>query len=229
MNWAVADAARLLEIAGVNVVLSGDNAVVVAMAIRNLPTTQRRIASAAGISGALLLQTAATLTVASLLGHPAVSLSGGFFLAWIAIRLLHQSGNTGQPAVDEPPYRRLHHSILTVLFAYLVMCPDNILAIAAIGRGHPDLMVLGLLLSAGLLVPASLLIADLMKRYPLTLTVGAGLLGWTAGSMIAVIPLRLNDLLRVPFNQIFIPAAMTVAVVTSPWWWPSGDENLPDR
>lgn len=109
------------------------------------------------------------------------------------------------------------------------MCPDNILAIAAVGRGHPDLTILGLLLSAGLLVPASLLIADLMKRFPITLTVGAGLLGWTAGSMIAVIPSRLNDLLHAPFNQIFIPIAMTVAVVTSPFWWRSGDENLPGR
>lgn len=226
MNWVAADAGRLFEIAGVNIMLSGDNAVVVAMAIRNLPVAQRKIASAAGISGALLVQIAATLTVASLLEHPLVSLVGGLLLGWVAIRLLQENGKPQERAVAEPPDQRLHHSILIVLGAYLVMCLDNILAIAAVGHGHPELLVFGLLLSGALLIPASLLIADLMRRYPITLMVGAALLGWTAGSMIAVLPSHLNEILHGRIDQLFIPAAMTVVVVTSPLWRRWADKNV---
>lgn len=231
MNWAVADTARLFEIAGVNIVLSGDNAVVVAMAIRNLPVAQRRIASAAGITGALLVETAVTLTIASLLEHPVLSLAGGLLLGWIAIRLLHENGSSQDSAIatDEPRGKRLHHSILAVAGAYLIMCLDNILAIAAVGRGHPDLLVLGLLLSAVLLVPASLMIANLMKRYRITVMIGAGLLGWTAGSMIAVMPSRLDEMLHGSINQLFIPAAMAMVVVTSPLWWRCTGKDIPGQ
>src|SRR5260370_3562478 len=181
MSWVLIDAARLFEIAGLNLLLSGDNAIVVGMAIRRLPPAQRKIASAAGISGAVLLQTAATLTVASLMKLPAVSLAAGILLTFIAIRFLLENGNTHK-AVQIYSDRGLAHAIMIVIGAYLVMSLDNILAIAAVGRGHSALLILGLLLSGGLLVPASLLIAKLMRPYPVTLTLGAGILGRTAGS-----------------------------------------------
>jgi predicted tellurium resistance membrane protein TerC len=105
-----------------------------------------------------------------------------------------------------------------VIGAYLVMSLDNILAIAAVGRGRSALLILGLLLSGGLLVPASLLIANLMRRYPVTLTIGAGILGWTAGSMLAVVHGNVDEALHGHINRLFIPAVMTVVVVTSPLW-----------
>ncbi len=224
------DAARLFEVAGVNILLSGDNAVVVGMAIRNLPAAQRKVASAVGISGAMLVQTAATLTVASLLEYPVVLLAGGFLLVWIAIRLLRDNGNAQETVRCGRTDQDLHRSIITVAGAYLVMCLDNTLAIAAVGRGYPALLVFGLLLSAALLVPASLLIANLMKRYPVTLAVGAGILGWTAGSMIAAVLSPLGESLCVRFTQLITSVVMTVVVVTSPLWWrPNGRDAQPGQ
>jgi YjbE family integral membrane protein len=225
MSWAFTDVARLLEIVAVNLLLSGDNAIVVAMAIRNLPPAHRKLASAIGISAAILAETVATLTVAWALELAAVSLAGGILLALIAIRFLREGADHADPAIQHHSSQRLYHSIGIVTGAYFVMCLDNILAVAAIGRGHPVLMGLGLLLSGALLVPASLAIAQLMKRYPLTLTVGAGILGWTAGSMIALAPSRMDKLLHGSINQLVIPAVMAVVVTTSPWWWRTPGRN----
>ncbi len=218
MSWVFIDAARLFEIAGLNILLSGDNAIVVGMAIRNLPPARGRIASAAGISGAVLVQIAATLMVASLLELPAVSLAGGILLIWIAIRLARQDGPRRQPAADVQAGSLLG-SIMTVIVAYLLVSLDNILAVAAVGREHPALLALGLALSGALLIPASLVIANLMRRYPMTLSIGAAIVGWTAGSMIAALMPPLGEILQGRSLQLFIPAVTTVVVVTSPWWW----------
>jgi YjbE family integral membrane protein len=225
MNGAFTNVALLLEIVAVNLLLSGDNAIVVAMAIRNLPPAHRKLASAIGISAAILAETVATLTVARALELAAASLAGGILLALIAIRFLREGAEHADSALQHHSGQRLYHSIGIVTGAYFVMCLDNILAVAAIGRGHPVLMSLGLLLSGVLLVPASLAIARLMQRYPLTLTVGAGILGWTAGSMIALVPLRMDKLLHGQVNQLLIPAVTAVVVTTSPWWWRTRGRN----
>jgi YjbE family integral membrane protein len=225
VNSAAADAARLFEIVGVNILLSGDNAIAVGMAIHNLPTTQGRIASAAGIGAAILLQIAATLTVARLLKLPAVSLAGGFLLCVIAIRLTRKDGDLPQPTPHAFPDQGLYRSIMTVTGAYFVMCFDNILAIAAVGRGHPVLLVVGVLLSSAVIIPASLVIANLMKRYPVMLAIGSAILGWVSGSMLAAVASRLGHSPIGPVTQILIPAVITVIVVTSPWWWRSRNRN----
>jgi YjbE family integral membrane protein len=220
---AAADAARLLEIVGMNVMLSGDNAVVVGMTVRNLRGAQRRVAATAGVVIAMLLQTAATLTVAELLRLPIVSLVGGLLLCVIAIRLLQDNGSGPQislPHVGRGPLG----SMLKVAVIYLVMSPDNILAIAAIGRGHPWLLVAGLLVSSTVIIPASLIIANLMKRYPMILTVGAGLVGWVAGSMLAG-ALRLDHILAGQLTRFFVPTLITVAVLTSPLWYRMGNRT----
>lgn len=217
MSRIFIDAARLFEIAGLNIILSGDNVIVVGMAIRNLPPAQGRISSAAGIGGAVVVQTVATLMVASLLELPAVSLAGGILLILIAIRLARQDGLRSQPADIQAG--SLPGSIMTVIVAYLLMSLDNVVAVAAVGREHPALLALGLAFSGALLIPASLLTANLMRRYPLTLRIGAGLVGWTAGSMIAALLPPLSEILQGRIVQLFIPAVTTVGVVTSPWWW----------
>jgi YjbE family integral membrane protein len=218
MNWAFTEAARMLEIVGVNIVLSGDNAIAVAMAIRRLPYDRRKIASIAGISAALVAQTALTLTLASLLEFPVISLAGGITLGFIAVRLLQEKGDA-EEVIGDHRSRGLYHSIAIVTGAYLVMCLDNIVAIASIGRGHPVLLTLGIMLSGAVLVPASLVIANLMRRYPVTLKFGAGLLGWTAGSMIASVLGLLIEMLSGRGSQLLIPAMMAALVVTSPSWW----------
>ncbi len=226
MNLAVVDAARLLEIIGVNIVLSGDNAVAVGMAIRNLPAAQQKFVSAIGIGLAALLQTIATLTVARLLTLPVVSLAGGLLVCAIAVRLLHNNASLADPAGQGHSGQGLLHSIMIVTVTYFVMCPDNILAIAAVGRGHPWLLILGLLLSSVLILVASLVIASLIKRYPVTLIVAAAILGWVAGSMLAAGAVQMGRLLTGRITELVIPAVMTVIVVTSPWWWRCRREEL---
>lgn len=216
MNWDLVDAGLLLEIVGINLVLSGDNAVVVGLVVRELPDTQRKTTSIAGITGAVILQTAATLTVAWALRLPEVSFVGGILVAGIAIRLMRGSGGSA-PSLSGS---NMYYPIVRVIIAYLAMCPDNILAVAAVAKGHPVLLVIGLPLSCIPLIPGSLLIAKLMKQYSLLVIGGAATLGWTAGTMIA-------DALKVLASgfdsetlQILLRVAMTIAVVTSPWWWP---------
>lgn len=219
MTLGAAGFARLLEIAGVNILFSGDNAIVVAMVIRNLPPTQRNIASMAGISLAMLAETAAVLTVAWLLKLGPVSLAGGILLAMIAIGLLRENGNTVDATIHHAPGRGLLHATITVAGAYLVGCLDNILAVAAVGRGAGGLVVLGLLTSGAVLVPANLVIANLMKRFPLMLKLGAAIVGWTAGSMIAAALAPRGQMLRGSTSEFFIPALMTFFVASSPLWW----------
>jgi YjbE family integral membrane protein len=229
MTPGAADAARLLEIAGVNVLLSGDNAIIVAMAIRNLPPAQRQIASAAGISLAILMETAATLTVAWLLKLPPVSLGGGILLALIAIGLLRENGSGNTPDVTARPVagKGLLYAILTVAGAYLAGCLDNIVGVAAVSRGHAWLLVMGLMVSGAILVPASLAVANLMKRFPLILKLGAAFLGWTAGSMLAVVLAPRAQALRGPTSQLLMPVLMTFLVVSSPLWWPARPRPRP--
>jgi YjbE family integral membrane protein len=224
VSWNFADTARLIEIVGVNLILSGDNAVVVGLAIRKLPAAQRKTASIAGITGAVVVQTAATLTVASVLRLSVVSCIGGILLTWIAIRLLQDNG--GSPGSLDGS-GDVFHSIITVISAYLVMCLDNILAVAAVAREHPALLVFGLLLSCVLLIPGSLLIAELMKRYPLLVTAGAALLGWTAGTMIAPALALFRHGLDGKMAQTLAPLLMTIVIVTSPSWWPGRYHSNP--
>ena len=109
------------------------------------------------------------------------------------------------------------------------MCPDNILAIAVGGQGHPWLLSIGLLLSTALIIPASLLIANLMGRYPLILKAGGGILGWIAGSMLAGSLARLDQLPTGAVTRFMIPAVTVVIVVTSPLWWGTAYQNLADH
>lgn len=222
MSWDFANVARLIEIITVNLILSGDNAVVVALALHKLPAAQRKVASIAGLAGAVLVQIAATLTVASLLRLAAVSCVGGCLLTWIAIRLLHDDGGEVSPGQDSPG---LSHSIAAVIIAYLVMSLDNILAVAAVAQAHHTLLVFGLLLSCSLLVPGSLIIAEVMKRYPLVVTAGAALLGWTAGTMITPALMLLGGVNESKTVQILTPYLIAILVVTSTWWWPARNGN----
>jgi predicted tellurium resistance membrane protein TerC len=114
--------------------------------------------------------------------------------------------------------------MVTVVFAYLVMCLDNILAIAAVGQDHPALLALGLTMSCVLLIPGSLVIAELMKRYPLLVRIGAGVLGWTGGTMVAAALPVLGDRFSGPMAQFLVPVLTAATVVSSPSWWPTNRE-----
>ncbi len=182
MSWNAVYLLPLLEIIGVNVVLSGDNAVLVAMAVHRLPPRQRRPALALGAAGAIVLHIATTLVVTQLLRIPLLLCAGGLLLAWIALKLL-QEEHEEAPRVHAA--ENLGHAVRTIIAADFIMSLDNMLAVAGVGQGHPGLIVFGLLFSVSLIMRGSLFISTLMNRYPFFVTIGAGILAWTAGHMMA--------------------------------------------
>ncbi|CAN0346116.1 unnamed protein product, partial [Phaeothamnion confervicola] len=175
----------LLKIIGINIVLSGDNAVVIALACRNLPPAQRRIGILMGAGAAVILRVIFTLLIAYILGVPWLKLVGGLLLFWIAIKLV-----TGEEA-DEDSVKAgnsLFEAVKIVAIADVVMSLDNVLAIAAAAKDDTTLIVIGLLISIPLVVFGATLIMSLLTRYPILVWAGAALLGWVAGELIATEP-----------------------------------------
>jgi YjbE family integral membrane protein len=177
MEWVLA----VLSIVLIDVVLAGDNAVVIALAVRTLPPRQRLIGSTLGAAAAVVLRVGLTFVAAQLLAISYVKLIGGLLLLWIAVKLLVD--NTGE---QEPgrPAAGLWHSIWLILVADITMSLDNVLAVAGASKGSLALLVFGLALSIPLVVFTSNLLSRLMDRYVALVYVGAGILGKVAGDMI---------------------------------------------
>jgi YjbE family integral membrane protein len=170
----------LLQIIGVNIVLSGDNAVVIALAARGLPPAQQGRAVAWGSGAAVVMRIVLTLVAVELLRLPYLKLVGAGLLLWIAIQLLMpEDGHGDQKSAGSS----MASAIKTILLADLVMSLDNVIAVAAAAKGSTLLLVLGLAISIPLVVFASRLLLTLMERWPIIITLGAALLGWVAGEM----------------------------------------------
>jgi len=168
------------EIILVNILLSGDNAVVIALACRNLSLKQRRLGIFWGVVGAIVLRIALTFFAMSLLVLPYLKLLGGVLLVWIGIKLIAQEEREEHRVKAN---KRLLAAIWTIIVADLVMSLDNVMAVAAAAKGHPVLMVFGLAVSIPIVIIGSQLIMRLMERYPLVILAGGGLLGYIAGDM----------------------------------------------
>lgn len=171
----------LATIVWVNVILSGDNAVVIALAARSLPERQRKLAIIWGAGAAVVLRIVLTMVAAKLLDLPYLKLLGGALLLWIAIQLLIPEEESGDDGAQSSSH--LLGAIKTILIADLVMSVDNILAVAAAARGSLLLLLIGLALSVPLVIFGAAMLVGLMQRFPLIITLGAALLGWTAGEM----------------------------------------------
>ncbi len=170
----------LLQIIGVNIVLSGDNAVVIALAARGLPAEQQKRAVAWGSGAAVVMRIGLTIVAVELLRLPYLKLVGAALLLWIAVQLLipeHESEGHGKTNTS------MAVAIRTILLADLVMSLDNVIAVAAAAKGSTVLLVIGLAISIPLVVFASRLLLTLMDRFPMIITLGAALLGWVAGEM----------------------------------------------
>jgi YjbE family integral membrane protein len=190
-------ALAVVQIIWIDLVLSGDNAVVIALACRNLPPTQRRIGIIAGAGVAVLLRILFALVVASLLGVPYLKLVGGALLFWIALKLVTEHGE-GEAQIEGGT--SLFAAIRTIAIADAVMSLDNVIAVAAASRGHVGLFVFALLLSIPLVVFGSQLILRAIDRFPVLIWVGAGILGFIVGEML------LSDVATVGFLQGLDPA-----------------------
>ncbi len=170
----------LLQIIGVNIVLSGDNAVVIALAARGLPADQQKKAVAWGSGAAVLMRIVLTIVAVQLLRLPVLKLLGSGALLWIALQLLLPEGEGEEHGSTTGG---LGTAIRTILIADLVMSLDNVIAVAAAAKGSTLLLVVGLAVSIPLVVFASTLLLKVMTRFPIIITLGAGLLGYVAGEM----------------------------------------------
>jgi YjbE family integral membrane protein len=170
----------LAKIIGVNVILSGDNAVVIALAARSLPRKQQKQAIIWGSAAAIVLRVLLTLFAVALLTLPWLKIVGSLLLFWIGIKLLiPEEGDADIKASDQ-----LLAAIKTILVADLVMSLDNVIAVAAAARGSVVLLILGLAISIPLVIFGATLLLKLMERFPVIITIGAGLIGWVAGEML---------------------------------------------
>jgi YjbE family integral membrane protein len=181
----------LAAIVVIDLVLAGDNAIVIALAARNLPPTLQRRAVLWGTLGAVVVRASLTVGVLWLLQIPGLMLAGGVLLVWIAYRLL-----TGDDSGDKTlaPAMGFWAAMRTIVIADAVMGMDNVLAVAGAAHGSVLLVVLGLLISVPIMVWGSTLILRWIERFPALLYVGGGVLAWTAASMVAHEP-RITQML----------------------------------
>jgi YjbE family integral membrane protein len=187
MSW-VSDPAlwtALLQIVVLDLLLGGDNAVVIAMACRQLPVAQRRKAIWGGMAGAIVLRVALLFFAMQLLELPWLKLVAGLLLLWIGIRLAASSDDAPHEVAGSA---HLLAAIKTIILADAVMSLDNVLAVAAAGQGNVYLVGAGVVLSIPLIVFGSRVVLALMERFPFVVTLGGGLIGWIAIGLIVSDP-----------------------------------------
>ena len=171
----------LIKIIWINIILSGDNAVVIALAARSLPPDQQRKAILWGSGAAVVLRIVLTVVAAWLLELPYLQIIGGVLLLWIGYQLLAEGE---EEEGESKEYGTLSAAVRTILLADLVMSLDNVIAVAASAQGNMVLLILGLAISIPLVIFGSTLMIKLMERFPIIVVLGAALIGWVAGETI---------------------------------------------
>ena len=198
--WVIA----VLQIIAIDIVLGGDNAIIIALACRNLPKQERRAGILWGTAGAIILRVILVFFATNLMGIPGLRLIGGILLIWIGVKLLSEV-KTHDLDRKINQSSNLLTAIYTIIVADFVMSLDNALAITAAAKGDIGLVVFGLLLSVPIIIWGSALIIRLMERFPVIITAGGGLLGWLGGG------LMINDKLLAEFTAMSPPVTPTVA------------------
>ena len=173
--------AALWKIIIANIILSGDNAVVIAMACHNLSDKYRRPAILFGSAGAIVLRIIFCAVIGLLLAIPYLKLVGGALLFWIGIKLVVQE----EEGADIKAHDNIWAAVWTIIVADAVMSLDNAIAIAAAARGDFTLIVIGLVISIPIIIVGATLISKVLDRFPWLGLVGAGLIGWIAGEVMA--------------------------------------------
>ena len=171
----------LLKIIWINIILSGDNAVVIALAARSLPPHQQNKAVLFGSGAAVLMRIGLTVVAVQLLALPYLQIVGGMLLLWIGVQLL---GDEDEGEGETKEYGSLMAAVRTILIADLVMSLDNVIAVAAAAKGSMTLLILGLAISIPLVIFGSTLMIKLMERFPVIVVLGAALIGWVGGETI---------------------------------------------
>jgi YjbE family integral membrane protein len=174
-----------VQIIVINILLSGDNAIVIALACRNLPPKQRRWGIFWGAVGAIGLRIVLTFFALQLLALPYLKIIGGALLVWIGVKLIAEDEDEEHEVAAAD---KLLAAVKTVIVADLVMSIDNVLGVAAAAKGSQLLIVFGLVVSIPLVIVGAQLIMKLIERMPFLIIAGGGLLGWVAGEMIVTDP-----------------------------------------
>lgn len=195
----------LLTIIWVNIILSGDNAVVIALAARSLPERQQKQAVFWGAGAAVVMRIVLTVVAVELLKFPYLKIIGGLLLFWIAVKLLlPEDGGDDVESSDN-----LFQAIKTILIADLVMSLDNVIAVAAAAKGSLLLLIIGLALSIPLVIFGATLLMTLMERFPVIVTLGAAILGWVAGEMTVTDPVLVDWIeTNLPWMHLHLPLGL---------------------
>ncbi|TFY98232.1 TerC family protein [Ramlibacter humi] len=207
----------LWKIILINIVLSGDNAVVIALASRALPPHQQKKAIVFGSVGAIVLRLVLTFFAVYLLEQPYLKLVGAALLLWIGIGLLKQEDEEEEMEGNSS----LAGAIRTIIVADLVMSLDNVIGVAAAAQGNVVLLTLGLAISIPLIIFGSAVLLKLMERFPIIIIIGAGLLGWVAGEMGLTDPALkgwVGDIGEHSLLHWIVPAIGAVVVVGAGKW-----------
>jgi YjbE family integral membrane protein len=201
-----------LSIILIDLLLAGDNALVIAMAVRALPPPQRRLASICGAAFAVVLRVVLTSMTTLILTLPFLELAGGLLVLWIAVKVVVDAND---PPDAAPAPRRLLRAIWFIAMADITMSIDNILAIAGASNGHVGLIVFGLCLSIPFVVFSSNLLANLMDRFPVLIYLGAGILAKVAGDMIFRDPFVASNLHPSTVVRYLVDCALIAAVLVA--------------
>jgi YjbE family integral membrane protein len=202
----------LLSIVIIDLVLAGDNAIVIGLAARNLPKHQQKKAVIWGTVGAVVIRALATLFVVWLLKVPGLLLIGGILLVWIAYKLLVE-----EKGHDVEAGGSLWEAIRTIIIADALMGLDNVLAVAGAAHDNFLLVILGLMISVPIMVWGSTIILKWIERFPIIITIGAGVLAWTASKMIVDEPFLdqyfANPIVKYGFEILIVAGVITAGTL----------------
>ena len=199
----------LMKIIWINIILSGDNAVVIALAARSLPPHQQKKAILFGSGAAVVLRIVLTIVAVQLLALSYLQIIGGLLLLWIGVQLLSENDEEEEGDVKQAS---LASAIRTILIADIVMSLDNVIAVAAAAKGSTTLLIIGLAISIPLVIFGSTLMIKLMDRFPIIVTLGAALIGWVGGETI-ISDVALKSALEANPSLHYICAAVGAVVV----------------
>jgi YjbE family integral membrane protein len=215
VEWNLAFFLSFLNIVFINLILSGDNAVLIAMAVRNLPKKQRMNGIALGSAVAIVLRIILTYFVALLLEISFIKLAGGLAILWLAVKLFMEADDGG----DAKEAATLAQAIKIILIADLTMSIDNVLAVAGAAGGNLFLLICGLVMSIPIVIFTSNLLSTLMDRYPIIIVFGGAILGKVGGEMVITDPFIEKWLHPSPTVEYAVQATCAVGVVVIGKLW----------
>ena len=206
--------AGLAQIIGIDVVLSGDNALVIALACRSLPMNQRKWGIILGAGAAIMLRVIFAVGIVYLLEVPFLKFAGSLLLVWIAVKLVMPEDHAAVAESDLPSATSLWSAVRIVMVADAVMSLDNVLAVAAAAKGSVELLIIGIAISIPLIVAGSAMMLWLLDRFPLLVVAGSALLGWIAGELAVHDPVAGAWMAKVlPWLHVSLPYIVCGAMV----------------